>query len=285
MRFFSTIIGILALTITSCTAADDAVSTAPITNLPAAIEKNASYGNHTQQTYDLYLPANRKANTTQTIVLLHGGSWVSGDKSSMDFMVQRIQSSLPNHAIINMNYRLANGSTVKAFPNQLEDIELMLDTLQEQSGSWQISDKTTLLGVSAGAHLSLLYAAAYDESDQVNKVINIVGPTDFTDDFYAGNPSFQFMFNALVDVPALNTNDPVTAVSPAQRITTSMPAVFNFYGNQDRLVALSQLESLEKALDQFAIPYESTIYDGGHANWNESQLQDLEDKIKSFLGG
>ncbi|MDP5077277.1 MAG: alpha/beta hydrolase, partial [Nonlabens sp.] len=68
-------------------------------------ELNVSYGIDPQQTMDMYLPANRTASTTKTVVIIHGGGWTSGDKNEVNGLVGLVQRALPDHAVINMNYR------------------------------------------------------------------------------------------------------------------------------------------------------------------------------------
>ena len=270
---------------TSCSSTDEGlreIDSKP--TLPQTIEKDVSYGSSSQQTYDVYLPAGRDVATTKTIVLIHGGSWVSGNKNDLNPLIARLQNSLPDYAIVNMNYRLANGGSIKAFPNQLEDIATVLTNLKTTRSDLQINGEVALLGVSAGAHLSALYASTMNTGDQVKAVVNIVGPTDFTDPYYKDNPGFQLLLANLVETSAYAVGtDIAKALSPAQQITESTPPIINFYGNQDQLVALSQLERLEAGLMANAVPHESTIYDGGHGNWNETQYTDLEKKTKLFL--
>ena len=65
-----------------------------------------SYGNNELQTYDLFLPAGRSSATTDLVLLIHVGSWISGDKSDIDGIVDLLQTTMPDYAIANMNYRL-----------------------------------------------------------------------------------------------------------------------------------------------------------------------------------
>jgi acetyl esterase/lipase len=252
--------------------------------LPQTIEKDVTYGDHFQQTYDLYLPQGRSSVQTKTLVLIHGGSWISGDKQQMDRIATRLQQSLPDYAIINMNYRLANGSSIKAFPHQLQDIDALLKKLQDRRQEYQINGEVALIGASAGAHLAALYTASYDNQDLVQMLVNIVGPMDFTQQQYRNNAGFDFLLNNLVDATAVdNEMDPATALSPALQVDSDMPPVINFYGNKDRLVSLGHLRSLENALEISDIPFTSTIFDGGHGNWNDRQFMQMETSIIDFV--
>lgn len=275
----------LTLINASCSSTDESIREAESKPaLPSVIEKDVSYGENSQQMYDLYLPEGRKEATTKTIVVIHGGSWVGGDKADLNGIVASLQTSLPDYAVVNMNYRLANGGSIKAFPTQLEDIETVLKDLQSRKTELQINGDVALLGASAGAHISLLYAATINTNSQVKALINIVGPTDFTDPYYRDNQNFQLFLDNLVDKSAYPDGADLPALlSPAQQITATTPPTINFYGNADPLVAISQLKRLENGLEENSVPFESTIYDGGHGNWNATQYVDLQVKLNAFL--
>lgn len=281
------LIYIVALTLinASCSTTDESLREAQSKPaLPSVVEKDISYGDNNHQIYDLYLPENRKESTTKTVVVIHGGSWVGGDKADLNGIVAGLRKSLPDHAIVNMNYRLGNGSTLKAFPTQLEDIETVLKDLQSRKKELQINGDVALMGASSGAHIALLYAATINTDDQVKALINLVGPTDFTDPYYRDNENFQLFLGNLIDSTAYPAGaDLPKLLSPAQQITATTPATINFYGNADPLVAISQLKRLENGLEENSIPFESTIYDGGHGNWNATQYADLQVKINAFL--
>ncbi|MCH9659684.1 MAG: alpha/beta hydrolase, partial [Bacteroidetes bacterium] len=198
---------LIASTLISCSTDDDAPNDMQNSiPLNAAVLENVSYGNHPERVYDLYLPEGRTKDRTKTIVLIHGGSWSGGDKDDMTNFIAPLQASHPNHAILNINYVLADANT-PAFPNQFLDIQAILEKLTEEQQDLAISDQFGFIGTSAGAHLSLMYDALYDTNDQVKFVANIVGPTDFTDPFYANDPSFPFVLSLLVDESAYPQGD------------------------------------------------------------------------------
>lgn len=276
---------ILTLFITACTSEETSDNgTASNETLAARTEFNVSYGSNIQQVYDIYLPANRSTANTKTIVIIHGGGWTAGDKSDMDGIVTLLQTVFPDHAIINMNYVLANGTTIPAFPNQINDIKALMNKIESEKEELQIDGTVAFFGISAGAHLSTLYAYTENQDDRVKAVINMVGPVDFTDPYYTNNIGFQLLLSGLVDDSAFPTGtDTAVAVSPALQVTPQSPPTINFYGNTDPLVAISQLTRLEAALNTNNVINESTIYNGGHGNWSATQFLDLQTKVKVFL--
>ena len=94
---------------------------------------NVSYGSDENQVFDIYLPENRTT-STKTIILIHGGSWVSGDKSDMNTIKSFISTLHPNVGIINMNYTLA-GVNNPPVPMQTEDISAVVDYLSTNKSS------------------------------------------------------------------------------------------------------------------------------------------------------
>ena len=279
----------LSFTIISCTSDDTNGNTEIIEEeevFPAIVNLNVSYGENPQQVYDIYLPEGRTSEKTKVIILVHGGGWTGGDKSEMENFVSLIQQFQPNHAIVNINYVLAytNPPFTPAFPNQFLDVGLVIDQLILQKENLHVLPEFGLIGTSAGAHISLMYDYVYDVHDVVKMVCDIVGPTDFTDSFYADNPLFNILLNVLVDESAypFGTNY-AEITSPALQVSNSSSPSILFYGNQDPLVPLSNGELLEDNLSKASIDHSFTVYEGGHGDWNEASLLDLQIQLTSFI--
>ncbi|PVW13076.1 alpha/beta hydrolase [Marixanthomonas spongiae] len=252
--------------------------------LAEVTQLDVSYGENPQQTYDLYLPGGRSSEKTKVIILIHGGGWIQGDKSSMEVYVPLLKEKHPNHAIVNLNYVLAQVPTVPAFPNQFLDLGRAINKLTRESESLQIAPEFGLIGVSAGAHIALQYDYVYDTEDQVKMVCDIVGPTDFTDPFYTENANFQFLLNALVDETAYPENSNIAQlISPALQVTESSSPTLLFYGNEDPLVPLTNGETLQENLSSNGITHSFIVYTGGHGNWDEASNLDLQLQLTSFI--
>ncbi|RYF80431.1 MAG: alpha/beta hydrolase, partial [Chitinophagaceae bacterium] len=125
--------------------------------LPAQTFLNVAYGSDSLQRMDIYLPANRTSESTKSLVLIHGGGWTSGNKTDFAGYIDSLRTRLPHYALFNLNYRLVNGSTL--FPSQEEDIKTAIDAIVAKAALYAINtDRISLLGFSAGAHLALLQA-------------------------------------------------------------------------------------------------------------------------------
>ncbi|SCY04926.1 alpha/beta hydrolase [Flavobacterium caeni] len=257
----------------NCSSSDDQNAV-----LPAQQLSNVSYGPDAQQVYDIDLPEGRNAATTKVIVLVHGGAWYGGSKSDMAGAVAFARLQFPYHAIVNMEYRLATAES-PAYPKQIDDIVSVIAHLE--SGGYHISKQYGFMGVSAGAHLSMLYAYGFDPNNNVRAVCSLVGPTDFTDPAYAGSELQTTLFPYLVG--ASPSAELVAEVSPALRVTGSAPPTIQFAGNADPLIPISQGERLEAALDAAGVTNSRHVYDAGHGNFSFGDSQDIYGKLGTFF--
>lgn len=251
--------------------------------LAADNQLNVAYGTDPQQVYDLYLPEGRSVEKTKVIVLVHGGGWVEGDKADVTGIIDLVQAGNPNHAIVNMNYVLATINK-PAFPNQFLDLDAVINQVTTQSETLQILPEFGLIGISAGAHISLQYDSVYDTDNQVKFVCDIVGPSDFTDPFYQSNTNFDLYLNTLTDESAYPpSTDLAVALSPALQVNSNTSPTILFYGNMDDLVPLTNGNTLNSKLETNGITHQYTIYDGGHGGWNETQFADLQGKVNVYI--
>ncbi len=254
--------------------------------LKATSEMDVTYGDHPRQRYDIYLPEGRSTSKTKVILLVHGGGWIEGDKSSMTPFIDLIKERHPDHAIVNMNYILASPfPEVPAFPNQFLDIDQVVEQLVSERETLQILPEFGMIGASAGAHLSLMYDFVYDTEDRVKFVVDIVGPTDFTHPFFSEDPNFGLALALFVDESQYpGGTDYAKATSPAFNVSPASSPVALFYGNQDPLVPLDNGVALDSALTANEIPHDFTVYTGGHGDdWSEADIVDLQEKISGFI--
>jgi len=273
----------LAVSTVSCNKDNDFSEVDTTLPLEAVTFYNISYGIHSEQVYDIYLPANRSATKTKVIVLVHGGGWTEGDKADMDGFITLLQENHPSHAIVNINYVLANAN-VKAFPNQFLDLGKVIDKITSEKEQLQVLPEFGLIGTSAGAHISLMYDSVYDTEDKVKFVCDIVGPTNFTDPFYTNNPAWQILLTALVDETAYPSGTNLAeATSPVFQVSSNTSPSILFYGDQDPLVPLSNGELLETNLINADVTNSFTVYSGGHGNWDAASLLNLQTQLSAFI--
>jgi len=275
------IVILLLLIITiSCGDNDEPIVNTETNTLEFFQELDISYGNDSDQVFDLYLPANRTANT-KVMILIHGGGWTSGDKVEMNDFKNFILQNIPDIAVVNMNYRLADYTT-QAYPMQINDITSVVNYLKTKQNEYVISNELGFIGVSAGAHLSMLWSYAFDTDNQTNMVCSIVGPTNFTDPAYleSTNPILQ----EILDVYGVDaTIEFLEEVSPFHQVTASAPPTILFYGGQDPLIPTSQGIAMQDKLEELGVINQFTLYPNAGHGWIGLDLLDTTIKLHAFI--
>jgi acetyl esterase/lipase len=238
---------------------------------------NVSYGSDPKQVFDIYLPENR-TNSTKILILVHGGSWIGGDKEDMNSTKAFISALHPNVGIINMNYTLASFGN-PPIPLQTEDISAVVDYVSMNKSSLIVSDDIGFIGISAGAHLSLLWSYAYDDNNQVDMVCSIVGPANFTDPAYSDNPVYEPIFQ-LFGNPSVEF---LESASPYHRATATSPPTLLFYGGMDPLVPTSQGVDLDAQLTTLGVTHEFHFYPEEGHGWEGANLLDTTSKLSAYI--
>lgn len=183
-------VGFIVLMLFSC---DKAEEVSYQTKTEAEIFLDLSYGTDPKQVMDVYLPPNRTSNMV-TIILLHGGSFIGGDKSQYTNAAKYLASS--GFAVLNVNYRLVDATGVYNLPNpihkespvklkdQVIDVSTAVDFAIAHAKQWVVSEnRISIVGHSAGGTLGLLYAYGDKNANKVKAVSNLAGALDmvFTD--------------------------------------------------------------------------------------------------------
>ncbi|MBR4942794.1 MAG: hypothetical protein IKZ28_02075, partial [Clostridia bacterium] len=133
-----------------------------------------------RETLTLYAPAQadidaHKENGNGVILLIHGGSWVSGEKESM-LAYARYYASIGYFAVaINHTYgaRMYEDGEVVTFAHIQNEINMAMIKVKEMSdeNGWNIN-KCATYGYSSGSHLAAWYA--YDMGNEDNAPIPVV---------------------------------------------------------------------------------------------------------------
>lgn len=245
-----------------------------------------SYGNNELQTYDLFLPAGRSSATTDLVLLIHGGSWISGDKRDIDGIVDLLQTTMPDYAIANMNYRL-DIDPDRLFVDHMDDIDAVITDLMQDNTELGISNNIMLAGVSAGGHMTLLYAYSRNDNDYVKLAGNIIGPTNFLDPSYvdSDNPTFIATISAIIATTGrpLTETDFYNAVSPIHFVDGSTVPTIQFLGELDPLIPVTQGTSLQDELNSSGITNDLIIYEGeGHGWTDPDNWTDTAERFAAF---
>lgn len=250
-------------------------------NLPERTILDTAYGADPRNKMDIYLPAGRN-NTTKTVVMIHGGGWVGGDKKDMKFAVDLFKAKWPQAAFVSINYRYANGSTVTCDPI-LSDIHAAITLVVNNRSKFQVSDQVALLGASAGAHLALMYAYTQNQKGHVKCVVDLFGPSTLNDwQWY--NAVFPLNYkDLLTKINGTTWNEPIYKNnSPNFRAHKDAPPTIIFHGTLDPVVPLYQSQWLRGRLNELKVPNEYYEYLDFHGFTMEN-YNDCADKCIRFF--
>jgi acetyl esterase/lipase len=275
VKYFYALI-VLSLSLAGCQKqVDDAVK--PVEALLYKELKNESYGTDPAQKADVYLPANRTTTATKVAILLHGGAWSSGDKADLNQFIGTVQQKYPELAIVN---RLASPSNYH--PAQVNDIQILLDYLGGKSSTWGISNNYAIGGVSAGAHLALLYTYKFDVAKKIKVVLSVVGPTYFLDPYYVNNPLYQPIVTNFIGKP-LNDSASYRDASPAWVVTASAPPTYMAYGGLDPLVPVANPVLLDQKLTTLNVPHHYDFFPTEGHEFTIANYDTVARKMVAFL--
>jgi acetyl esterase/lipase len=247
------------------------------TSYPAKQELfDQSYGPNSLQRFDLFLPQGRNENTG-TVIVIHGGGWVSGDKTWVNYYARQFSDS--GYAAVSMNYRLANDSV--HYQDMMDDIGSMIGCIAKKSGQWGIGNgRVALFGYSAGGHLALLYSYSRNMSQKIGAVISLAGPTDLQDSLLWESPG---LFEE-IGLMAGNTSPATwTPASPVNFITAANPPTLLIHGTNDTVVPVVQSIKLKTMLEASQIPVNLIMLENETHFYSSQAIRDLLDESRRFL--
>ncbi|MCX7547731.1 alpha/beta hydrolase [Xanthomarina sp. F1114] len=280
IRFYL-FISVLIVSFNSCSTDDsNTLNEVSLDSTEYYQEFNVSYGSDSDQVFDIYLPANRNLDTN-IMILVHGGGWNAGDKNDMNDVRDYLRNEFPDMGIVNINYRLADENNLP-YPMQLDDITSVINHLKYNQNYYVIDDDFGFVGVSAGAHLALLWSYAFDTNSDIEMVCSIVGPTNLTDPAYLNNS--DPMLQALLDLFGEDASiEFLEEASPYHRVTDTAPPTILFYGGQDPLIPTSQGTDMRDKLETLGVPHQFTLYPNAGHGWIGPDLFDTITKLKVFI--
>lgn len=211
------------------------------------------------------------------VLFIHGGSWISGDKSNM--LKYRTSVMNEGYVYISMNYRLITSQAT--YLDMLEDIDLAIQFIKNQTSGMPIdTTQIVLAGESAGAHLAMLYSYRNTSPIPIRFLLALVPPVDFTDPNYInfGNASTQlFLANQLMQTNIVDENELILNgypeswldASPIYYLETAIPTLMG-YGALDELIPQSNYVRFLNKVIEFNAPMEAILFpNSGHSLDND----------------
>lgn len=268
----------------------------------AATYYNVAYGTEERQVMDVFFPEEHKEKMG-VVLYVHGGGWVSGSKSDLNSMAKKL-SGKAGCITASINYRYVSKSI--DCDDILDDINSALSKIKSMAETrGMICNKVMLVGYSAGAHLSLMYAYTKKNTSSVKPVavVSMSGPTDLSDEkFISGNlfdtndsSKYNIIGNLIGETLTSSNYKSKKSIlleySPITHVSASSVPTIVIHGSKDNTVDISHAKALVKKLKANGITYKFyELPNSGHALnkdksvYNESQEMILKYAQKYVVG-
>ncbi|MBI4401437.1 MAG: alpha/beta hydrolase [Nitrospirae bacterium] len=188
------------------------------------------------------------------IVVIHGGSWQSGDKSQLLALNRYLAAR--GYLVAAINYRLAPRWP---FPAARDDVVAALAYLKGHASDLGLDpNRLALLGRSAGGQLALLVAYTA-EDPAIRGVVAFYTPADMRYGYAnPGNPAVidsRGILEAYLGGSPNYVPDVYDAASPLNFVDARTPATLLIHGGRDEFVLPAQSERLAARLAQAGRPH------------------------------
>lgn len=248
------------------------------TPLSGKVYKNQTYGERGCQKYDLYIPKNLNSEEEQKLIIfIHGGTWTMGDKRHMaafcskyaklGYITATINYDLASQG--NDNIAKATGSKCNAdIFDMLDDVTASISAIKEKCLSLGYSvNSLALSGVSAGSHISALYAytRAGESAVPVKMIFNLTTPVGFfkgTFDNYTDAQVAQYasivagaeLEESDISSPSEETKEILKSISPSANINENTVPTLMGYAGKDTTIGTNQYATIKPILDEKGVP-------------------------------
>ena len=194
----------------------------------------------------------QEAGKRPCILVVHGGSWKSGDNKQLP----ELNSVLAHEGyhVAAIDYRLA---PKYQSPYPVEDVKAAINYLKQHADELNIdSSKLVLLGRSAGAQIALLAAYTLKDSS-IKGVIDFYGPADMVWGYSVpANPLVMDSRRVMEDYLGgkyVSVPKNYFASSPIEFVSRSSPPTLIIHGENDVLVAYEHSIRLQNKLNKFKV--------------------------------
>lgn len=224
---------------------------------------------------DLYLPIGVKS--PPLVVFIHGGAFVSGDKSRGKSYCSLFASW--GFACASVNYRL---SPRYKWPTHIEDVKQSVKWLVKNSKKYGIdASKIVAMGTSAGGHLASMLGLMNTDEYKIVGVIDMFGPTyiDESEDGKARN-----LMVKLFGVNYKENEELVESFVVLNYVDENDPPFLIVHGEKDEVVPLKHSLLLEEKLKKFGVDVKLVVVkNAGHGLIPVDRGKNVKPSLREIL--
>ncbi len=262
-------------------------------NKPKPTHENVVYGNKSGQDLKLDVYLAESGTPAPVVIFIHGGGWQAGNKSQVPEFLLKEAKAL-GISVVSVAYRFTD---VAPHPAQVFDCARAIQFVRRNAKEWNIDPKKVcLMGISAGAHISL-WIGLHDEmadpksddpvereSTRVTCIAEICGPAKFR--MMKDMKKEDGAIARLLGVEPGTTPDQIPqeaidAISPHTYISSDDPPVLICHGAIDTLVDPEHAEVLDKTLKEAGVESKYVLVEG--AGHNVAKFPETEKAVLDFV--
>jgi acetyl esterase/lipase len=212
------------------------------------------------------------------IVVIHGGGWMAGKRQDMGAIAKDFAAH--GYVAATVSYRFA---PKYRFPAQIEDVKSAVRYLRAHAKELNIDPKRVgAMGVSAGAHLSMMLGAMDssdgmegdggnpDQPSKVQAVVSFVGPVNLARADYT-DAQTQILEAFLGGKPK-DKQAECRSASPITYLNKGDAPMLCFFGTKDPLVSNDQAFQISDALTSAEVPGRVELIVGAGHGWLGPEL-------------
>jgi acetyl esterase/lipase len=208
---------------------------------------------------DLYSPESPQTGPVPGILLFYGGSWKGGRKDQLRVYAQYFAQH--GYVVATPQYRLREEGR---WPRSVQDAKCAVRWMRAHAAENRVDpDRIGVMGNSAGGYLSMMVGFTagvaefeggggwQDQSSAVQAVVDVYGPTDFTEPVRRDNSAVvDYMGGHYEEDPARYEK-----ASPIRYVTDKTPPTCVIHGTVDMLVPVHQSDWLVEKLKEKGVPH------------------------------
>jgi len=216
---------------------------------------------------ELAMPKQSSSAPRPAIIVIHGGGWIEGSRSSYTYLKDLPPGNIIDFAKMGffaaaIDYRLSKEAP---FPAALEDCKCAVRWLRANRDKYHVDpDRIGAIGGSAGAHLALMLALVdasaglegdgpYQEySSAVQAVVSDSGPLDLLHQ-YQHQQIDKAILSFMGGPPEGERIAEYRRASPVNYISPKCPPVLLIYGESDTQVGVETADRFVLALREAAV--------------------------------
>lgn len=248
--------------------------------------RDVKYGTDKRNTMNVLIPKGSN-DKTPFILFMHGGAWVTGDKN--DVAIVQLALGGAGIASASINYRYASNTV--HYTELMSDVNSAVNYIVDHGKDWNVNtNKMAIGGISAGAHMALLYGYQYDKGNHISSIISMAGPTDMTNvDFLNGATLLKLIdgANKMAGAP-YEIGKPIPHqfkdASPIQYVK-NVPTLI-IHGTEDIVVPYAQAELLSDKLKQKSYTHDLMTIPGANHDLglgNSGTAKQIADKVVEWV--